>query len=109
MTPDRTMHATPSQWSENEYKMEDLTYHLLKLHELLDVCEERGLRLQGIDIELHTLCWEDVLQSRIRSTIQKNGSICVDIKDAHLAFQHNFKAQRYETVSESSDQDDLDE
>ncbi|KAF2798757.1 hypothetical protein K505DRAFT_414153 [Melanomma pulvis-pyrius CBS 109.77] len=96
MTPDRKMHVVEQTWEDGGFDIRDTFEHLLKIYEILDFVTTGGKlpQLQGIDLELHTLCWAEDLLTRIRSTI-KDDVIWINWSDVAIEFHHKFVAPTY--------------
>ncbi|KAJ4287792.1 hypothetical protein N0V90_012496 [Kalmusia sp. IMI 367209] len=103
MTPDRKIHAVRKIWDENRYEITDLAWSLFKFYEILDISKEKLPRLQNIDVEIHTLCWDDVLLTQIKSTFE-NGALRVNWNDVKIGYGHKL-AQRYTETPEPSDEE----
>jgi hypothetical protein len=90
MTPERVTYAKRELCSSDNYSgLQMLSRYLLKFHEILDVSKTKLPRLQGIDLELHSSVWEDVLLTRIKTTV-KEGDLWVCWNDVHIGFHHAF-------------------
>jgi len=71
------------------YDLNHVSQHLLKFREIIDASPQKLPRLQSIELELHTYCWDDVLSTRIKAT-NKNGVLWVNWGDVQLEFYHRF-------------------
>ena len=89
MTPERALHVQKELFYKNEYNMRRLSWHLLKFHEILDASTNKLPRLQSIELEQHTYCWDEVLLTHIKAT-NKDGVLWVDWGDVQLEFHHRF-------------------
>ncbi|KAF2691410.1 hypothetical protein K458DRAFT_381268 [Lentithecium fluviatile CBS 122367] len=88
MTPERALHVKEELLYEDEYEMRQLSWHRLKFYEILDASTKKLPRLQSIELELHTYCWDEVLLTRIKAT-NKDGVLWVNWSDVHFGFNHD--------------------
>jgi hypothetical protein len=90
MTTERALHVKEEFCYENEYGMRQLSWHLLKFHEILDASTKKLPRLQSIELELHTYCWDEVLLTRIKVT-NRDGVLWINWSDVHICFDHDLQ------------------
>jgi hypothetical protein len=90
MTPERIAYQTDEFMDQTGgFGLLYVAQHLLKFYEIVDASAQRLPRLQGIELELHTRCWDEVITTRIKATIEKGG-IWVNWDDVELNFYHRF-------------------
>lgn len=90
MTPERTTYRTDEFMDPTKgYELDHVAQHLLKFHEILDASTHKLPRLQSIELDLRTYCWDDVLWTRIKA-LNKNGVLWVDWIDVQIEFYHPF-------------------
>ncbi|KAJ4286474.1 hypothetical protein N0V90_013174 [Kalmusia sp. IMI 367209] len=94
MKPDRTVHVKEKLFNEDddsEFGLEELSYQLLKFHEILDACKQKQklLHLRSFELQLHTYCWDEILLTRVRATV-KDGALWVNWSDFQSGFNHDF-------------------
>lgn len=78
--------------SVSGYDLWEISHHLLKFHEIIDVCrqEQKLLRLKEIELKLHTYCWGEDFVTRIKADI-KAGGLWVRFDDVQIGYLHMFE------------------
>ncbi|KAF2712259.1 hypothetical protein K504DRAFT_464342 [Pleomassaria siparia CBS 279.74] len=90
MTPEWTAYRTNEFLDQTtNYELRQVAQYLLKFREIFDASTEKLPRLQSIELELHTYCWDDVLLTHIKAT-NKNGVLWADSGDVQIEFNHRF-------------------
>ena len=71
------------------HEMWSFSWHLLKFHEILDASSKKLPRLQHIEIEQHSLDWDDYELGRIKAT-NKVGVLWLNANESYDKDMHDF-------------------
>lgn len=105
MTPERTAYRTDHDL--DDFKVAHVTQHMLKIYEIFDASEKQLPRLQSIELNLHTYCWDDVLPTTFKAT-NRSGVLWVDWEGVQCEFYHRFDGfDRHTPESDSESEQDL--
>ncbi|KAF2447239.1 hypothetical protein P171DRAFT_430148 [Karstenula rhodostoma CBS 690.94] len=86
MTPDRHLHIQHTYYTEWEYDVDMLCYHLLKFYEILDASKPKLPRLQNISLEHYE---DGGVHMSIMATY-RDGALRIDWDDLGPSYFYNF-------------------
>jgi hypothetical protein len=95
MPNNRAMHAKRGFARADRHDLQNLSWHLLKFHEILDACTMKLPRLQTFELQQHTYREDELLLARIKAT-NKDGILWVIRSDVHFETTHSFYELGYE-------------
>lgn len=90
MTSERALYYGEGTEFWRESIRTPLSMHMLKFHEILDASKEKLPHLGRIELVSHIYCWEDILVTRIKSTI-KDRAILVKLGEFNIDYEHDFQ------------------